>query len=219
MGDDDLMIFTGLDQSIPANLSLLDVFDKAIDNAIENKDLDAAMIVGVKLIKAARLSGLGLARVLFKLYENWECFNSGDDFIDTVSSYLGLHPHTIDRYVKIQMLLNVAPIREQLEQKSINELRPIANAVAQGYEIKEEQWKKLADAPDAATVAQIVRDEIKGTEPRKSSLQLHLDREGTIWAFVDQERFFVGSLEVSAQEPEIKQAIQRIKTSAGMLEE
>lgn len=219
MSDDELAIFTGLDQSIPASIDVLQKVDQEIENAICNKDLDAAMSVAIKLVNAAKVSGLGLARVLFKLYERWEDFETGDEFTDTISSYLGLHPHTIDRYVKVQMMLNVSPVRSELEQHNIKDLIPIANAVAQGYEIENDQWEKMADAPDYATVAQIVRDEIKNKEPRKSSLQLHLDREGTIWAFVDQERFFVGSLEVSAQEPEIKQAIQRIKTSAGMLEE
>lgn len=219
MSDDELVLLSGLDQPVEANLDILSAFDTAINTAIENRDLDAAMGVCLKLVKAAKLSGLGLSRALFRLYSDWEQFDTGDNFTDTVSSYLGLCQQTVDNYIQVAMMLQVAPNREDLEQKNIRDLIPIAKAISQGYEIEDGQWTKLAEAEDFASISQIVRDEIKEAAPRKSGLQLSIDRDGSIWAFVQSERYFVGSLELKDDSSVIQKACARIITSAGILKQ
>jgi len=55
--------------------------------------------------------------------------------------------------------------------------------------------------------------------PRKGSLQLYLNRDGTITANLDDVDFYVGTLEVSSETVAVKKAIERIINSSGMLQQ
>ena len=107
--------------------------------------------------------------------------------------------------------------KEDIQQQAIRMQDYIAAALKQGEEINEEEWEKLAHAPDINTVLKVLREDVKGKPPRKGSLQLWMDDLGSMWATFEGEKFFVGSLEVDSDEEAVQKAIERIKKGAGIL--
>jgi len=142
-----------------------------IDNALKEHNQVIA-INGLKgLIKVTQKSGLGLAKGIYLLKKIWKEFDLEENFEDAAYIELGVHKHTVDRYVDVWAMYatNSVPKEyvDRLQQHNIKTQIPIANAIAQGYEIKEPEWGKLADATDFSEVSTIIREDVKGKEPRK----------------------------------------------------
>ena len=93
---------------------------------------------------------------------------------------------------------------------------PIANTIAQGYELEEHDWQELAEAPDYSSVQIRCRD-IKGQPPRKNSLQLFLNPAGEIWAYQQEQRYLIGYLEIESDKETVKKAIERITKASGIM--
>lgn len=222
MKDDELILIGALDQPLPADSTeMLEKVEKLILNAVEEHNVWKALNVCKELIQVQKISGLGLAKSLFLVRKHWSEFNADDAFEDTVYEYIGVQRYTVDRYVAVWDMFEAGYIpknlREDLKQRNIKDLIPIANALSQGHEIDAEQWEKIAEAPNFSTVSKIVREDIKGSEPRSGSLTLSLDGVGTIWAFYNGERYFIGSLEISSDEDIVLKAIKRITDNSGIL--
>jgi hypothetical protein len=219
--DDELAIITPLDQSLQVEYGdVLEVVEEEINAAIKHKDFEEALTVCAKFINVIKVSGLALAKIFYLLHSAWPEFEIQDDFYDAVSSYLGLARLTVVNYTRVYtMLIHFVPIelKEEIMQKPIMVLVPIANALDQGYEIDEEEWKKLAAAPDYRTAGTLVREEVKEKEPRKSSLSILMDRDGSLWAWKDGESKFVGSLEVNDEDDVVQRAVNRIIHNSGIM--
>ena len=220
---EDLELTTPLDR---ASLVLVDTstvlqeVEEQINHAIETKDIDFAMQYCRHQMDKMRLSGISLAKALWLIEKNWNIFRLGDDFIPTTQDYLGIHPHTIERYVKVwEMVALHVPkeFQDQIIQKPIGSLIPAANAVAQGYEIDKDEWEKIIHAPDKNTVAMIVRDEIKEATPRKNALGLRMDNNGSLWVYAGNTVSFFGSLEIKDENDYVQKAIERVIANAGIM--
>lgn len=220
--NDDLVLFgSGLDQPIPDD----DIFweeeiDQILERAFREHDAEYAVNACENLVKIAKVTGKALATMLYKVKRHWDIFETTETFEEMVYPRIGLHPHTIERYVKIAEMFesHVIPkeFEEQVKQRNMGELVPIANAIAQGYEFDKDDWKRIIDAPDARSIGKEVR-EIKGQEPRKSGMMIMIDNRGTLWAIDKEDRKFIGSLEIKDDEPLVKKAISRIIDSAGVM--
>lgn len=220
---EDNFLITAFDQPIVAdNEWVMKKVDEKLLESLKKKDVFIALEMCKQLVAIEQVTGLALSKALYFLEKNWEKYGIEDAFTDVVFEYIGKHKHTIDRYVKVWGLFDNAVVPqnhvEELQQGNIGLLFPIANAIYEGHEISEDNWDKLVEAPDVSTVLKIIRDDVKGVPPRKGSLQLYLYRDGSIWAFFNNERYFVGSLEVEAKEEPIQRAIERIKKNTGILE-
>lgn len=219
--EDELTIFGGLDQPIPIdNKWILDRVDKIFNESLEKKNSSIIINACKALVQISRESGIALAKALCLLMEHWEAFNPSEPFRDVVYPQLGLHPLTIDRYIAVwKMLYEKAPkeLQDDLRQRNIRDLVPIATAISQGYEIEDKTWKELVVAPDTNTILKIVREDVKGKEPRKGSIQISLDNLGSLWAFQDGRRYFVGTLEVDSEELTVQHAIERLIRNSGIL--
>jgi len=219
--NDELMLLSGLDQPIPADDTFWeDRIDEILEKAFREQDVNYALNACESLVKIAKLSGRSLATMLYKLKQHWNIFEITETFEELAYPKIGLHPHTIERYIKVAEMFAThtipADLEEQIKQRNMGELIPIANAVAQGYEFDAEDWKDLANSPDFSTISKKVRD-IKGQPPRKSSLAIMIDKFGTLWAMNNEDRKFVGSLEIISDEPLVKKAINRIIDNAGVM--
>jgi len=220
--NDELVLFgTGLDQPIPDDDTFWeDRIDEILEKAFKEQDVNYALNACESLVKIAKLSGRSLATMLYKLKVHWNIFEVAETFEELAYPKIGLHPHTIERYVKVAEMFEThaipAELEEQIKQRNMGELIPIANAVAQGYEFDAEDWKDLADSPDFSTISKKVRD-IKGQPPRKSSLTIMIDSMGSLWAMDTVDREFIGSLEIENDEPLVKKAINRIIDNAGVM--
>lgn len=219
--DKELEITTSLDQAIRVeHQDILDEVEHGITEAVQSKDVDLAFHFCQRMIGEMKRSGIGLAKALWMINKNWALFGIGDDFEPTAQYHLGLHPHTIERYVKVwEMLTNYVPLdlKGEIQNKNIRSLIPIANAVAGGYEIEEDTWEKLADAPDFTEISKIVREEVTKKPARRNNLTLKMDKDGSLWAYTNSGVFFVGSLETKDSNEFVRKAVDRIVVNSGIL--
>lgn len=222
MTTDELVLFgVGLDQPIPEDDNFwMNRVEEVLETAFKNHDIDYALNTCESLRKIAGLSGKALAHLLYKLKQHWTYFEIEDSFEEMVYPRLGLHSHTIERYIKIAEMFDKEMIPKEFEDKvrgrNMTELMPIANTLAQGYELDDDDWKRIAQAPDEKSIRSEIRD-ITGKEARKSGLTIFLDNRGSLWAADKTDRKFIGSLEITDDEPLVKKAINRIVDNAGVM--
>ena len=218
MPDDELIILSGLDQPLPAdNNWALDKVDEYVQHSLDEHNVYIALDVCKQLREVSQIAGLALAKMLYLVKTNWQEYGIEEPFEEVSYEYVGLHHHTVERYIKVWGMFaeNIAPV--SLQQRNIRDLIPIANAVAQGYEITDNEWGKLSDAPDYSTVSRIVREDIKDKEPRKNALQLFLDTDGYITALKDGMTYSVGYLNINSDDDVVQASIERIIRNGGML--
>jgi hypothetical protein len=221
---DELLMIGQFDQEIDVDDGwLLEKIDNIIQEALARKDVYIALNSCKTLKSIIKTSGIGLSKLLYLIYHYWDEFGVEDEFEDIVFEYVGLHRHTVERYVRVWGMYAEHKVPKQfmaeIQKKNIKDQIPIANALVQGYTISQENWEALAEAPDYNTVAQIIMEDVKQQESRKSSLKIYVDERGTIWVKKGEApRKFVGSLEIHSDEEIVKMAIQRIIKNTGMLE-
>jgi len=219
---DELIIDTSLDQPIPTdNEEILQRIEEIIRKSVEEHNAYTALDACKILVQVSKVSGVALAKALYLIEKNWNEYNETDKFEDVVYIYIGLHKHTVERYTVLWKMyaekLIPDKVSEDIQQHNIKSQIPIALALEQGYEINNDEWEKLAHAPDISTVLKVLREDVRGKPPRKGSLQLWMDDLGSIWAAFEGNRFFVGSLEIDSEEEAVQKAIERIKKGSGIL--
>ena len=224
MTQDELMLVTSFDQSLDTeDLSILDRIDKILAEAVKQKDAYIALNACKTLVQVSKTSGLGLAKILYYIYTDWEDFGIEDKFEDIVYEYVGLHKYTVHKYVRVWAMHQEnripAKYEQDIMQRNIKEQIPIANALVQGYDINEDNWEKLSNASDFNEVARIVREDIKNKEPSIDALRLRLDNMGAIWAYKAGEKRLVGALNIKDADEIVKQAVQRIINNCGIMED
>lgn len=222
MNDDTLMIIGSLDQPIQTdNGWVLKRIDEIIDESVEKHNAFIALNACKQLVEVSKTSGMALAKALHLTKQHWDEYDQADEFESVAYEYLGLHKATVDRYVNVWNMFAGKDVpeelKEEIQQRNIKDLIPVAKALEQGYEIGKDTWRDIADAPDFNTVSKIVREDVKGVAPRKGSLQLYLDDLGTIWAFYNDKKYFVGSLEVDSEDEAVQKSIKRIISGGGIL--
>lgn len=221
---DDLLVVTSFDQSIATeDLSILDRIDSILEEAVREKNAYIALNACKSLVRVAKTSGIGLAKMLYHIYSKWDEFEIQDAFEDIVYEYVGLHKYTVHKYVRVWAMHQENKIPEKYEkeilQRNIKDQIPIANALVQGYKIEDENWEKLVDASDFTEVAKIVREDIKLKEPSIDALRLRIDNGGGIWAYKAGEKRLVGALNINNTDEIVKQAVQRIINNCGIMED
>ena len=220
--NDELLIISPLDQNLDVadDDQILEKIERMILDSIAEKDVHKALSICKQVYKIALLSGKALAQVLYLMKIHWEEFGVGDDFYDVMVSATGLSKHTVQTYPEVHALQaeNKIPeaYRDDIMKKNIKNLVPIAQALNAGYEIDDDEWEELVDAPDFSTVNAKLR-EIKGKEPRSHALILMMDREGGIRAIKGDVQIYIGFLNTSEENEVAQQAIQRLIKGAGIL--
>lgn len=219
--NDELTVVSPLDQALDTeNVELLDWIRSKGEESIQQRDISIIVAPLQAMVRMAKMNGLGLACGLYFIKQHWSDYEIDDEFEDYTFVELGLHRHTIDRYVDVWAMYDTKAMPDEIAprimQQNIKSQIPIAKAVAQGYEIDDATWEDLADATDYSEVAKIVR-EVKGKEPRKGSLQLFLDRDGTLHAISDGLMYDIGYLSIWEDEPVVGKAVDRIVSNSGIL--
>lgn len=216
---DDLQIYSPLDIPTPTNTEEaveagLWIYERAMTDGAP----DIAAQAFNQIFSFAQFGSIALSVATYNLQRGWKNFDLDVDFFDWASQMTGKHRHTFERYWRVGKLLDEKPEKSEiLAEKNIGEIIPIAAAHEQGYEITEDHWKSLQMAGNEAEIRQIIREEIRETEPRRVALILSIDNDGTIWASRDGQVEIVGALSVSNDSEIAQQAIARIKNKSGML--
>ena len=128
----ELDILNGMDQTVPVDDEwILDKVDEIIAESVEKKDAYVALNSCRQLRQISQLSGVALAKFFYLIRENWNEYDIGDDFKDTVYDYVGVHPATVSKYIKIWEMYEKELIpkefEEQIRQRNIKDQVPISN--------------------------------------------------------------------------------------------
>lgn len=226
--NDDLVVLDRFDEDLPlfklTEARLLQQVEDAIHEAANNHDAQKATEICAYFQQATKLAGKSLAKALYTFYQRWEDFGIGDEFEDYIHARIGISLHTIERYVRVAKLLEMLPdaidddeLRETIKNKGIGQLIPIANAIAQGHEIQDEDWERLAEASNWASTAEIIR-QVKHQERRETALVLTISRTGSIMARQGNGQLkFLGSLEINDQDETVQAGVNRIIENSGIL--
>ena len=182
------LVFSGLDQTLPmqkAQTDLLERVDAIIGQAVEDKNPDVAAGAMASLAGISRMSGLASAKFIYTFKFAWKNFPQSkvQSFEDYANDKLGYHKSTVKRYYNVWDMLVSHDIpkeySDKLKLQPIRCLISIATMWTQGVQVESNQWMKLANAPDPATVNKIIR-EIKKVEPKKGSIQIEMSEDGTL---------------------------------------
>jgi len=212
------VVLSGLDQVLPmqkAQADLLERVDTLIARAVEEGNPDIASGAMVSLAGISRMSGLASAKFIYTFKFSWENFpqSRSQSFEDYANDNLGYHKSTVKRYYNVWDMLVSHDIpkeySDKLKLQPIRCLISIATMWSQGVQVESNQWMKLANAPDPSTVNKIIR-EIKKVEPKKGSIQIEMAEDGTLYAWKDEKRYFVGSLNVEDKQEVVQKAIARL---------
>lgn len=195
----------------------LEAVDLALSNLKDTSDIEQIDMAEDTLLGLQRISGKALAKLLYGKRLWWN--DTGQSkirqctFEDYESSRHGLNPTVIDRYAVVWEKMSQLP--EQFQLRPIRDLIPVAKTLEQGYEIDDKAWKSLIKAASNAEILLIIR-KIKHKPPRKSSIQMKLERDGTIKAWVGTKGKFVGYLDIKSEDEDVKKAISRIMGNSGI---
>lgn len=224
--DDELAIGTKIDGHI--DMPTQDIewantkVQRIVDEAIADKDLEKIWSACREIVKVTRLSGLMLAKTLYLVKKNWDVFEQEDEFEGVAWVMTGLNKYTINRYINVWAMFeeNIIPahLQENILQRNIKDLVPVASAIAQGFDIEPDQWERISDADNGQVIEEITRA-IKGTPPRRNSIRMYITKTGDVWAMKgdDKEAHYVGHLEVKSEDEVVRSAIVRIANTIGFI--
>lgn len=210
------IIVGGIDQTLPmenAQKDILKRVDEIMEQAITENNPEIAAHAIKSLLGVSRIGGLALAKFIYTFDFAWDNFKRRESFLDYAEETFGITKVTVDRYFRVWEMLVSGDIpkdnRQKLELKPIKSLIPIANLVKQGYEVEGKHWTEFANAPDVTTVNKICR-KIKGTEPKAGTLSLELERDGTLVAWKDGQKFTLGYLNINDKDEVVQKGIERL---------
>ena len=183
--------------------------DDLIKSALEHDNIDIILAEINKMVQAKELVGKVLSKTIYLLHQNWYSFSISEHqtLIGTLES-INVHSHTTQRYLKYELQKEKLP--KEFLDKPIRELIPITNALFDDFEITDEDWSNLARASNLLDIHRIIREDIKNQEPRKSSLQIYLKDDGSVYCWRNQERYDVGFLDVHSKHEAVQMAINSI---------
>jgi len=196
--------------------SALSQVDSLIQTALANDDIGPVLQQIHRMTQAKELVGKALAKTLYNLHKHWYSFSISEheSFYGTMDS-INLSSTVVKRYLRVAEYIKSFP--PQIQEKPIRELIPIANAVSQGYDISDNDWKELERAERLSDIQKYVTTEIKNQEPRKGSLQIYLDSNGSLYCWYNQEQWNIGYLDVECSEIGVRKSIDRIIGKAGVI--
>jgi hypothetical protein len=177
-----------------------------VDNAIDN-------LIGVQVF-----SGKALSRLICGQYAWYTKNNPTGNYFQHYTEKHGGKQITVQRHVSIGNFLLNPEIPEEIKARNSRDILPIAKALEGGYEIDNTTWEELERAEDDTEIRDILR-KTKGKEPRKGSMQIYMEEDGTLTAWMDGKPYNVGWLNLpDAESNQVTQkAINRIVENTGIM--
>lgn len=217
----DLFLVGKFDQPLSKKHDIQEILDRI--DAYFNYDMieDA--------VKWAEMSGIVLAKVLWKGYEQWlededqEPANSWKvekGYREFIYTNYGISDTTCSRYVRVwQMFEQKVPkeIKNQLLEKNMIMLQRPAVAISNGeIDPSEEEWQKIARTPDDDSMLELMR-EMKGKESRKGTLFIKIDDQGDLYVVAEERVEWIGHLDMESSIEIVQKAINRIQNRTGIV--
>lgn len=203
-------------------MDMLETVDGIIIDAAQNENPELVMNAARSLLGMSKVSGIALAKLLHGMRSIWNKLNIDDvDDKTLVREQLGIEPVTFKRYVQTWTMFDQGYVPKDLSQRimqrPMKDLVAISSCVAHGFEPTKAQWRELASASNNAEVREILR-KIKGTPPKKNSVTILLDKDGTLHVMNGKGKHFVGNLVIDDKDPLVAKAVARIISHSGIVE-
>ena len=139
-------------------VDLVSSVDGAIEISLLSGKPDAAMQLGREIIRAGRLSGVKLARLLYELDQVWDKFTTGDSIEDAIERDIGIPKDTFIKYSRMYRF--VLRGRPALAGKPIEGLIKLTAGAREG-DFTDDDWKEIVLAPNVRAML-VVRDRARG---------------------------------------------------------
>lgn len=215
-GTEIIPLGTGIEEK-----DLLSAVDNVIIQMSETGDVALADNAIGSMLTMQKVVGRPLAKILWSVSEFWKRTDrekeTGDTFEDYMTSLHDISDVQLRRYVRVWKHTDNNNIPKAIQSRPMKDQIAIATMLEQGFDPSKEQWKRLEHAADNNEVLHIIRV-IKKKPAKKGSLQLTLERDGSIQAWMDDKKTFVGFLNLKDESSNgvLEKAITRIVTGAGM---
>ncbi len=199
-------------------------FMSAIDEEIirlhDTGDINRVMTVLNGLDDVEGITGHAKAKLLYASSEWYKVNKPTENFSDHVESVSSIKKVTVDRYVLVWGYVEELIIPKEIAQRPMRDLVPIAKTLSQGYDISKEQWRKINLCASDGELRDVLR-KIKGKAERKSARVIKLSRDGSLYGWKDNKKYFIGFLNIKDAENDtvLAEFIEKIKISAGVIEE
>ena len=160
---------------------LIDKVDDMITQALTTGNPLSILEFGAQLRQARHISGLALAKLLFRLREVWDHFDTDDKLRDVAYEHIGVSGYTYQRYIDCWQY--VAMDRHELWNKPIGGLL-LCIAAAKEDQLGAKHWKQIEKAPNKATIRDVIK-EVRGTTGGGvNALRIWLREDGALQAVI-----------------------------------
>lgn len=222
--------------ALPGLESLFDQIDRELEIAVEKESPENLFALAIQLNQVSQVAGIGLARLLWRMLEQWEALTGRDfptehakklDFEQIIYTRIGRAKDTLDRYLDVGDMY--AKFQESIPVAMLKQIqeRPISDQIAVAQNIKEHgalprgAWREVAQAEDSAALRNALK-EVRGKEVTGPDISFHVDGNGEFFAFVKRRRITLGFLragEDDLREPARQRAYERLKKRISLLED
>lgn len=206
-----------IDGSALTESDVMNAVDLVVDNLYQTNDVHQATKVLNTLEKIGEVAAKAKAKLLFGIHQ-WWVENKQGDFAEYVKTQTPVQPVTADRYIAVQTYLESGDIPDDVAVRPMRDLVPIAKTLAHGHTITRQQYNKIAKANSNSEIHDILRN-VKNKPPRKGSMQIYWEKDGTLNVWKNDQKVFIGYLDRNVYESiELgKKAIDRLLDTAGVL--
>jgi hypothetical protein len=216
---------------MPKDLGMFDEVDQIIGKSVAAGDPLIALDYGKDLIGSAMMRGLALAKLFYKLRENWGLFEAAgvDDTLKNMAYiHTGRSPETVEKYIRMWEAVfenEDIPddIKKRLMGRQIGDLLLITALAREGADRK--TFEQIANAADSNEIRAIIKTERGERTSAKNAVYITLERRengqtpaGTLIAVNGSKRIPFGSLDLDIDEKVVQQAITRLIQAAGIKE-
>lgn len=225
-------LITAFDQPVGLSSDDMNIFedvDVIVSRAVTIGDPLIALDYGKELVKDMQVKGVALAKLLYRLKQNWNLFEVAGfegTLTEVAELHLGRSEETVKKYIRMwESVFENNSIPQDVKNKLMG--RPIGDLIlltAVAREGNGDELALLADASDRNSLRNLIR-RVRGEQTStKTAIHINLAMRsgqhpiGTLYAFQDGIKYMIGYLNVESDEDVVSRAIARIVGSARITE-
>ena len=214
---DELFYIDGKSHSVQDYLSGVDMVLHEIEST---GDFEIGANTVRSMSSVGHAIGISKAKLLHGMWTIWQermKADSEDAFFNYVSEFCGMTNRVVvQRYIQAWEAVLIAPptLYEDMLAQPMKNLNALGSAIAQGFEITDDTWENVATTTNNNEFLKIIRSDVKGKEPRKNSITIYLEKDGSLVAWQDGNTSLIGVLQMRTGNVK---AIERIIKSAGIV--
>jgi hypothetical protein len=206
------------------NYRILDEVDEIVVSALEKKDPTVATQYGRFLMDGVRMSGVALAKLLYRVRSEWDLFQDAgvdDDFYSVVESEMGVDVDTARKYANAWGAIFVdSHLSDDVKKRLLGKPMRILLLLPALAGEDNVDWEEVINAHDKNEVRRIVREKRGEATSSKTALIIRLDlRTGQLTAVRGdgiREPFGMFAMDKAKTNEVVAHAINRIIQDTGI---